>query len=493
MAQESGIQTVLVPGRYRLRNQITLPYTILAVVVGVVAAFLITQVVVSSMEERFGNQLLEAGGQAADSVVRLEQRHLETWRLVAFTHGLSDAILAADHKSLSTIAGLAALNACLDAIDVMNSDGKPVFSAHRDPAAPLDCQRYSFEPWNIELGATGLVQKVAASTVDHLGDKYADLVPVDDQWILYTSGPIYSPSGDWAGSLLIGTYLDNAIRRFQADALADVTIYAADGQVLSTSFPVAEKDALAITPSIFSQVMENQGRLVLREPLEVAGDPYSQALGVFEVRSGQDMGVIGTALPVQWLLTAAVPARNWLIAVFGLAIAAILTMGNILATRIVTPIHHLVGASRRVAAGDLTPQVEAGSRDEIGTLAEVFNRMVLGLRERERVKDLFGRYMGEEIADEILKGNIEIGGRRVVATVLYSDIRDFTRLSERADPANLVASLQEYFTAMIAEIEVEQGLINKFGGDSILALFGAPVYRPDQCPTGGQVSTPDAG
>ena len=87
-------------------------------------------------------------------------------------------------------------------------------------------------------------------------------------------------------------------------------------------------------------------------------------------------------------------------------------------------------------------------------------------------------FTGPSVAEEILKGNIDIGGRRVEASVLFSDIRGFTTLSEQSEPSELVASLQEYFTAMISEVEVEHGLINKFGGDSILALFGAPVYSP---------------
>jgi len=202
-------------------------------------------------------------------------------------------------------------------------------------------------------------------------------------------------------------------------------------------------------------------------------------LGAFQVRGGRDLGVMGAALPAEWVHTAAYPARNWLIGIFAVAIVAILLMGNVIAGQIVRPIYQLVMASQEVARGDLSRQVVVKSKDEIGALSQFFNRMVSGLRERERVKDLFGRYVGDEIAEEILKGHLEIGGRRAYATVLFSDIRDFTALSEQSDPSQLIESLQEYFTAMISEVEVQQGIINKFGGDSILALFGAPVSRSD--------------
>ncbi|MBN1315019.1 MAG: HAMP domain-containing protein [Anaerolineales bacterium] len=463
--------------RIPLRRKITLPYAFLAIVAGAVAAYLMTTVIVSRLEERFHNQLLEAGGQVADSVVRQEQKNLETWRLIAFTEGLPQAVRMMNEAALANIAGLAALNACQDLVDVLDVEGAPLFAAHRSPGST--CQDYTFTPWQDDYNGINLVQTIAAGTVDGRGDKFAGLVFMDGNWLLYTAGPIYASEGGRVGTLLVGTYLENLVRQLKSDALADVTVYGPDGRPLTSTFPETERADLALTPDLYRQVVERQDESILTSEFIKAGDEYIQALGLFEVRGGDDLGVIGAALPMQWIFSSAYPARNWLMAVFAVAIIAILLTGNLLASRIVKPVYQLVNASQQVAQGNLNQQVNIETGDEIGTLAVFFNRMVDGLRDRERVKDLFGRYVGDEVAQEILKGNIKIGGRRVEATVLFSDIRDFTSISEKSEPDMLVRSLQEYFTAMISEVEIQKGLINKFGGDSILALFGAPVYIPD--------------
>lgn len=463
--------------RAPLRRKITLPYAFLAIVAGAVAAYLMTNVIVSRLEERFNNQLLEAGRQVADSIVRQEQKNLETWRLITFTEGLPEAVDLADSAALANIAGLAALNSCQDLVDVLDAGGAPIFAAHRVQGST--CQDFNFSPWQGDYNGLDLVQTISAGTIDNLGDKFAGLVSIDGNWIIYTAGPIYANEGGRIGTLLVGTYLENLVQKLKSDALADVTVYGVDGNPITSTFPEAERGNLSLTPDLYRQVVDTQDDSIITSEFILAGDDYIQSLGPLQVRGGQDLGVIGAALPKQWIFSSAYPARNWLMAVFAVAIIAILLIGNLLAGRIVKPVYTLVDASQKVAQGNLNQHVEIETGDEIGTLAVFFNRMVDGLRDRERVKDLFGRYVGDDIAREILKGDIPIGGRRVEATVLFSDIRDFSTISEQSDPDMLVRSLQEYFSAMISEVEIQKGLINKFGGDSILALFGAPVFVPD--------------
>ena len=221
MTEASLLERIPRPGRFRLRSKITFPYAILAVLMGAVAAYLMTEVVVGRFEERFSNQLLEAGRQAADSVVRQEQKHLETWRLISFTEGLADAVQAADSHALASIAGLAALNACQDAVDVLDEAGNPIFSAHRALTNLAGCQDYDFDPWPVDYSQWEPVKKVSAGQVDSQGDKFAGLALVDGVWALYTAGPILNSNGDRVGILLVGTYLDVLVRQLKTDALAD--------------------------------------------------------------------------------------------------------------------------------------------------------------------------------------------------------------------------------------------------------------------------------
>lgn len=160
----------------------------------------------------------------------------------------------------------------------------------------------------------------------------------------------------------------------------------------------------------------------------------------------------------------------------------IIIIGHQHATMIAEPIEDLMIASLRVGAGDYSMAIEPGTADELGQLAESFNLMTDQLRQLEAsqkqkqhdVEDLFGQYVGNNIAQHILSGEVALGGRRVNATVLFADIRNFTTFSEKANLSELIAELNEYYTLMQEVIEAHGGVINKFGGDSLLALFGAP-------------------
>ena len=119
------------------------------------------------------------------------------------------------------------------------------------------------------------------------------------------------------------------------------------------------------------------------------------------------------------------------------------------------------------------------STDEIGAVAEGFNRMLHGLRERELVKETFGKYVTPEIRDEILAGRISGEGELKEVTVLFADIRDFTPWVEATAPRDVVRDLNEYFTEMAEAIRAHRGLVLQFIGDEIEAVFGAPIASRD--------------
>jgi len=110
---------------------------------------------------------------------------------------------------------------------------------------------------------------------------------------------------------------------------------------------------------------------------------------------------------------------------------------------------HLVERMQVVKSGDLTTRAEVRGLDTLGELASSFNAMVLGLVQREQLKETFGRYVTQQVADEILAGRVALGGELRTATVLFSDIRDFTKMSEQLSPVDVVAFLNEYLGAMV--------------------------------------------
>ena len=120
--------------------------------------------------------------------------------------------------------------------------------------------------------------------------------------------------------------------------------------------------------------------------------------------------------------------------------------------------------------------VETG--DELEDLAHGFNMMVEGLKERDNLRVTFGKYMTASLADHILRGEVKLGGETLRATIVFTDIRGFTTLSEHMEPQALVALLNEYFTRMVAIILEEGGVVDKYVGDAIMAVFGAPIPDP---------------
>ena len=148
-------------------------------------------------------------------------------------------------------------------------------------------------------------------------------------------------------------------------------------------------------------------------------------------------------------------------------------------TSVSVPLDKLANAMKEVEKGNLDVRVEIVSNDEIGSVTEGFNLMVKGLKESESIKDSFGKYVSQEIRDEILNGRISLDGEMKRATLLFSDLRDFTPLVESMHPKEVVTIMNQYFTQMTEAIKENRGLVLQYVGDEIEAVFGAPVSYED--------------
>jgi len=159
--------------------------------------------------------------------------------------------------------------------------------------------------------------------------------------------------------------------------------------------------------------------------------------------------------------------------------AAAIGLSTFVASSVATPLAEVEHAMAEVEHGNLDQRCTFVANDELGAVAEGFNRMVLGLRERERIKETFGKYVTPEIRDEILAGRVGLEGQVVEATILFSDLRDFTPWVESTDPREVLRDLNAYFTEMARAIAGQGGLVLQFVGDEIEAVFGAPVVAVD--------------
>ncbi len=152
-----------------------------------------------------------------------------------------------------------------------------------------------------------------------------------------------------------------------------------------------------------------------------------------------------------------------------------------ISNKITAPLFILIQGFQRVAKGDFQTSTQIKTRDELETLSDSFNEMIAGLREREMIKDIFRRYATDQVVEKILEGKVRptLTGELKEVTVLFSDIRMFTSMASKLKPEQIVEILNRYFTVMTDIAMQNEGLIDKFTGDEMMVVFGAPIAHSD--------------
>lgn len=161
------------------------------------------------------------------------------------------------------------------------------------------------------------------------------------------------------------------------------------------------------------------------------------------------------------------------------ALALALLVGALAARGLARPIATLVAATGRVARGEYDTRVPESSRDEVGQLARAFNAMTAGLALKEQYRGVLDKVVSREVAEELLRGELSLGGENREVTVLFADIRGFTQLTEGMAPQAVIGLLNEIMARLSNAVDAAGGVVDKFVGDEIMAVFGAPLVQDD--------------
>jgi adenylate cyclase len=163
----------------------------------------------------------------------------------------------------------------------------------------------------------------------------------------------------------------------------------------------------------------------------------------------------------------------------GIVLIVGLTAAVLAARSVAEPVEEVRGALAAVRRGDTDVELDVYDGSEIGLLQAGFNQMVDGLRERERLRDLFGRQVGEDVAREALERGTELGGETREVAALFVDLVGSTDLAATRPAHEVVEILNEFFCVVVAVVGEHGGFVNKFEGDAALCVFGAPLERED--------------
>lgn len=467
----SQLATSPPPLRFPVRFKIILPYLLLSLIVVVIGLLMMNQLVVATMEERFQRQLVDAGMMTADRMVQEERTLLTSWRTLAFTAGVPEAVREGDAEALRNLVLPSVINDGVDAVDFIATDNNGSLLSLRHGDQPTIYQALA----DVSFANVAFVQEALQQSATGNYKRHAGLFRHQGRQYLYVAGPLTDQYQKTVGLLLVGRDVTHFANTIKQGVLANVTFYNQQGAAVdSTLAAVAMPPALA--PTDLGDMVQKQERFSLVRKITAGSSDYHEILGIWRTSRGDTLGFYGAALPRTLFIRIANDYRFQLGLWIVLVILIVIIVGLYLANRITIPLARLIRASSDIAGGNLNVQVDTSGTDEIGILVASFNHMVQQLRETVIYRDLLGRTVSVPVRDQLRQafhaGELQLSGQAVMATVLMSDIRNFTPISEKADSTTVLRWLNEYFSELVPVISGNNGVISSFAGDSLVAFFG---------------------
>ncbi len=363
-----------------IRFRVILPYLLLTALVAILGVYVVTRLVSNTLSERLNNQLIEAGRVASDAMVRQELRHVNVGRLIAYTNGVAEAILAEDREALEGVVRPLAFELAAENVLIVDSAGRELFQM-------LTQSDGSSQVFQTPSGLSRLdfVQSILSNPdPQQPPGRGIALQPFDGRYYYYTAVPII-----WQerviGVVIVGTSLDTLLPYLKSTSLADVIFYDESGRAIATSMAAQAQNpeflqSLNLTPEEYRRAAQAT-RLVEGENFQAGGRWYSLARGPLRVGGGE-VAVYAVVLPAEYVLQPGAASRNLYVVIFTVAMIAVIIIGYLVSRRITNPLFSLVRTSQAISKGDLSQRSGIRGKDEIGTLASTFDEMTARLQER---------------------------------------------------------------------------------------------------------------
>ncbi|MDT8317960.1 MAG: adenylate/guanylate cyclase domain-containing protein [bacterium] len=285
--------------------------------------------------------------------------------------------------------------------------------------------------------------------------------------------------------------------------IAEEAILTSDDISLFLPFKKSVKESRGI---IYAFVSDNNGRIIAHNDVTMVDSTYSAPSEFEEISSDKEKRIISYRGGKKLTYDISTPVGDveklgyvhigvdgsiiedvvrsmrksiQMIMLAGLMLGAVGAF--IVASMQVRPILMLVAAVRGIGEGKLDQKIEIKRKDEIGDLTDAFNDMAKGLQEREFIRQTFQKFVHKDVVNELLSkpDMVKVGGERKKATIIFTDIRGFTPLSESMRPEELIGLLNSYFGQLLPIIDRNGGILDKFIGDAMMIVFGTPLEKDD--------------
>ena len=356
---------------------------------------------------------------------------------------------------------------------VLDLDGAALPSPERSPLRGL--QNAQNQRHEEQLAGVGrALRRLESQQVGYLSGEADDRrVPLLE--VVVTRIPA-AGSGELLGALVVGSAMFDPAEKAMMEMSHILSGLWLDGQLHTRTIPEAMRGPLA-------ECLERAGpeRLASGQDfvIQLNGEPFR----VFHKVLNPD-SPFPKALQVCLYSVAAMQKTQsnlrWLI--LGIS-AGILLCGAgvslLLANKLTVSVRELGTATAEVRSGNLNVRVPVRSRDDVGLLAQSFNEMAAGLAQKEKYRRVLNMVADARVAEELLRGDLVLSSETRVVSVLFCDIRGFTALAERLPPETVIALLNEHMAALTRIVYEHQGVVDKFMGDLIMAVFGAPLRHGD--------------